>query len=138
MEEIKLKIEVERMEVQLRLEKELTKQLELKLQIAESNTEAQKLALQRQELFFNIFQSKTNKKASPKVGIDVEQLIKMYFTGYPSHHPYVYWQTICHFRAPSDSRMLENALKTHAISKYMKWLSVAPEEKRRCMVCKKK
>ena len=128
MEESKLKNDndndVEKMDVQLELEKEITKQLQLKAKIAKYNVESRKLAIHRHEIFLNMFQLKM-KKNSSKIGIDIDQLLKMYFIGYPSHHPYVYWQTICHFRAPSDLRMLENALKNHKINKYVNWLSCA-------------
>ena len=131
MEETKLNNDAEKTDLRLELEKEVTKQLQLKAKIARYNVESRKLGLHRHKIFLDILQLKMNKKPSfhrtSTIGIDVDRLLKMYFIGHPSHHPYVYWQTICHFRAPSDSRMLENALINHEINKYVKWSSSPPK-----------
>ena len=100
-----------------RLEKKLN---ERKIELASKELQIEQLRLI----------TRCKKESSPLPGavvFDIDTIIESYKKQFPLHKPFIYWKSLINILSTFNQTELKKALKSHDISKYVKWQIQPPK-----------
>ena len=64
---------------------------------------------------------------STKQNLDINSILSTYKQQFPFHKPFIYWKSLINILSTFNQTELKKALKSHDISKYVKWQIQPPK-----------